>query len=286
MNKYIFFLFAGVASLAAGGIFVKLSEVDPVATAVYRILFAMPLAFLWYKFETNKPISINFKTTLLFQLAGVFLAIDLILWHISFHLTTVANANLLANLIPFTVIPLSFIIFKEKIRPVFILALGITIIGLVTLVSGKTVITENNIRGDILATLTSIFYGLYFLIISYLRGKRQFSTGYILFFSGFGSLLILIPYSLIFENNHFPRTGNGIAILLLLAVVSHLLGQGLLAVSLKNIKAALGSVLVLSQPVIAAIYSFIIFNEHLTTMEMLGIFIVIGGIYIAKQNSY
>lgn len=104
MNRHIFLLFVGVASLAAGGIFVKLSEVDPVATAVYRILFAMPLAYLWYRIESKELITITFKTTLLIQLAGVFLAIDLILWHISFHLTTVANANLLANLIPFTVI--------------------------------------------------------------------------------------------------------------------------------------------------------------------------------------
>jgi len=286
MNKYIFILFAGVASLAAGGIFVRLSEVDPVATAVYRILFAMPLAFLWYKLETNKPITINLKTTLLLQLAGVFLAIDLILWHISFHLTTIANANLLANLIPFTVIPLSFIVFKEKIKPLFILALGIVITGLALLISGKIAITEENIRGDILAIATSFFYGLYFLIISHLRGNKNYSTGYILFVSGFGSLFVLIPYSLIFENNHFPSTGKGIAILLLIAVVSHLLGQGLLAVSLKNIKAALGSVLVLSQPVIAAIYSYIIFNEYLTIMEMIGICITISGIYIAKRSSH
>ncbi len=272
--------------MAAGGIFVKLSEVGPVTTAVYRILLAMPLAFIWYRLEKNEPIGkIHFKEFIFLQLAGVFLGIDLILWHLSFHLTTVANANLLANLIPFTVVPLSFLLYKEKIKKLFWVSLVISTVGLVILVSGKAEIAAENLQGDFLAIMTSFFYGLYFLTVHYLRSVRNYGTGYILFVSGFGSLLVLIPYALIFENNFFPKTVQGILVVVLVAVVSHVFGQGLLALSLKKIKASLGSVLVLSQPIIAAVYSYLIFQEKLTLIEMAGVLVVVSGIYLAKKNT-
>ncbi len=283
---YIILLFISLFFMAASGIFVKLSEVGPVTTAVYRILLAIPLTFAWYKLEKSPPIrKIHFKEFALLQLAGIFFGADLILWHLSFHLTTLANANLLVNLIPFTVVPLSFLLYKEEIKKLFWASLVISIVGLVILVSGKAEIAEENLQGDFLAIMASLFYGFYFIIVHYLRSVRNYGTGYILFVSGFGSLSVLIPYALIFENNFFPKTIQGILIVVSIAVVSHIFGQGLLALSLKRIKASLGSVLLLSQPIIAAIYSYLIFKETLTPVEMIGILVVASGIYLAKKNT-
>lgn len=98
INKHIFYIILAICFLATGGIFVKLSSLPPIATGFYRILFSIPLLYPFVKDEIKK---IEFKNIILIILAGIFLALDLIFWNISFSFTTVANANLLANLVPF-----------------------------------------------------------------------------------------------------------------------------------------------------------------------------------------
>ncbi|MED3542520.1 DMT family transporter, partial [Bacillus toyonensis] len=134
-TKYILLVFLAICFLATGGIFVKLSDLPPINTGFYRVLLSIPLLlpFVWK--ELNK---VSKKDILLILLAGVFLAGDLILWNVSFHYTSVANANLLANLVPLVIIPFSFFIFKEKITRTFFIGSIITISVVIVLVSGKS----------------------------------------------------------------------------------------------------------------------------------------------------
>lgn len=274
-----------VCFLATGGIFVKLSEVGPISTGAYRIIFAIPLAYFWMLTEAQvnenlaKP---DFKKACLLTLAGVFLGLDLLLWNISFNYTTVANANLLANMVPFVVIPLSRFVFKEKINRLFWIGLTIASTGVAILMAGKIQPSLDNFFGDSLALGTALFYGLYILSVSRLRKGLSAST--VIFYSSFGSLFVLIPFSIIFESKVIPTSMSGILPLIGLAVFSHIGGQGLLAHALGNLSVSLSSILVLTQPVIAGIYALVIFNEHLSTFEILGILVTIIGIYIAKRS--
>lgn len=284
-NIAVALVIVAVCFLATGGIFVKLSEVQPIATATYRILFAIPLAYFWMSLEQksrkklSKP---DLKTTCLLVLAGIFLGLDLILWHISFHYTTVANANLLANMIPFVVIPFSYFVFKEKISQLFWVGLMIATTGVIILMSGKIEPSLNYFVGDGLAIGTALFYGLYILSVSKLR--EGLSASIVMLYSAFGSLLVLIPFTVIFESKIIPTSISGILPLIGLAIFSHIGGQGILAYSLGKLSASLSSVLVLTQPVIAGIYALIIFNEHLSIIEVFGIFVTLIGIYIAKRS--
>lgn len=284
-NLAVALVIIAICFLATGGIFVKLSEVQPIATGAYRIIFALPLAYFWMYLEKkvnkkfNQP---DLKTLGLLAVAGIFLGLDLILWNISFNYTTVANANLLANMVPFIVIPLSYFVFKEKINRLFWIGLIFTTTGAIILMSGKVQPSLDNFIGDALAIGTAFFYGLYIMSVSRLR--QDFSASSVMFYSSFGSLLILIPFSLIFESKILPTSVIGILPLIGLAVFSHIGGQGLLAYSLGKLSASLSSVLVLTQPVIAGIYALIIFKEHLSVVEVLGIFVTLIGIYIAKRS--
>ncbi len=100
-----------VAFLATGGIFIKISALSPINTGFYRVLFSLPLLLpLAYKNLKN----ISKKDVLILFLAGCFLAGDVALWNLSFSYTSVANANLLTNLTPFTVTPVSYFSFSKK----------------------------------------------------------------------------------------------------------------------------------------------------------------------------
>ena len=112
-NKYIFLIFLAIYFLATGGIFVKLSPLPPINTGFYCVLFSIPMLTPFLKKSELQALIRKQIATII--LAGAFLARDLTLWNSSFSYTSVANANLLVNLNPFNVIPVSYFLFKEKI---------------------------------------------------------------------------------------------------------------------------------------------------------------------------
>lgn len=281
MKRYLLFVLLSICCLALGGIFVKLSQFPAITTGMYRVLFSLPIFFLLTKVNKYEYV-MNSKEKMIAICAGVFLALDLILWNISFSYTTVANANLLANLVPFTVIPISYFIYKEKISREFILGGGIIFIGIIVLMGGKVNPTLNNFKGDGLAILTSIFYGLFIATVYKLRTKV--STIQLMSYASIGCLIILLPVSLILEGIYIPYTFKDFYPLIGLALLSQILGQGGLSYCLGKIKASYASLLVLTQPVISALYAYFIFNENLSFKEILGMFIILVGLYIANKK--
>lgn len=279
-TKFVLLVFLAVAFLTLGGIFVKISELSPIATGFYRILFSIPL-LLPFVYKDLK--FLNKKEIILLLLSGAFLAGDLILWNISFFYTTVANANLLANLLPITIILACYFMFGEKINRSFFTGLVFTLIGIFILLSGKINPTLNNFFGDFLAFLTSVFYGAFIISVYKLRDKIKATT--IMFVSAFGSLIVLFFAMIIFEGVQIPTTFNALLPLLALAIFCQIGGQGILAFCLGKLSANLSSVLVLTQPIIAAFYALFLFKEHLSFFEILGMLISLYGIYFAKKNA-
>ncbi|WP_150540035.1 DMT family transporter [Actinobacillus vicugnae] len=281
MNRYILFVLLSICCLALGGIFVKLSQFPPITTGMYRVLFSLPIFFLLSKYSNDKY-EMSSTEKIIAIGTGTFLALDLILWNISFSYTTVANANLLANLVPFTVVPVLYFIYKEKVSKEFLIGGGIILIGIFVLMGGKINPTVENFKGDGLAILTSIFYGLFIVTVYKLRSKV--STIYLMSYASIGCLIMLLPVSLLLEGVYIPYTFNDFYPLIGLALLSQILGQGALSYCLGKVKASYTSLLVLTQPIISAIYAYFIFNENLSLKEIIGILVVLIGLYIANNK--
>lgn len=278
--RYVLLVFLGVCFLALGGIFVRLSTLPPISTGFYRMLFALPIL---YPLAISRVRKLSRRTVWKILLAGAFLGADIILFNISFLYTSVANTTLLANLVIFTVVPVSFFVFKEKIPAKFLLSILITIGGVVILLSGKADPTELRFLGDALALVTSLFYAGYILMVYRLRDNVDALA--IMLLSSIGAGAVLLVAMLVREGVQVPTTLQALYPLLGLALLSQICGQGLMSFALGKVTASLSSILVLTQPVIAALYAFLFFREALTLMEIAGILIISVGIYIAKTSS-
>ena len=279
-TKYFILIFVAICFLATGGIFVKLSELPPINTGFYRVLFSIPMLFPFIKKEDLK---LNKKQVITIVLAGAFLAGDLALWNISFSYTSVANANLLANLTPFTVIPCSYFLFKEKMTKRFLLGGFITLLGVVILMSNKVTLSPERMMGDVMCLTTSVFYAMFMLTVYKLRDYVK--SNVIMFISAFGSLIVLGIVIAFTEGFYFPTSFRAVWPLIALALVSQILGQGLLAHCLGKVNASLSSLLTLAQPVVAAVYAWIIFREELSSQAVVAIVITLIGVYLAKTQS-
>ncbi|MBX8936774.1 DMT family transporter [Enterococcus gilvus] len=278
-TKDVLIELVAVAFLATGGIFVKVSSLSPIKTGFYRILFSNPFLLpLAYK----QLHALSKKDVCILGLAGIFLAGDIALWNLSFSYTSVANANLLTNLTPFTVIPVSYFLFKEKISKLFIVGAGITLLGVFILLGGKANPSSASYFGDLLAFCASIFYAG-FLLISY-RLRDHYQSSVIMFVSGFGSLITLGAASTVTEGFQIPNGLDEIAPLLGLAICLQVIGHNLLAHCQGKLNVNLSTIVCLCQPVIASIYSFFIFKESLSIKEAAGIAIVMLGVYSVKAQ--
>lgn len=276
-TKDILLELIAIAFLATGGIFVKFSALSPINTGFYRVLFSLPLLFpLAYKHLRH----LTGKEIFILLAAGVFLAGDVSLWNVSFKYTSVANANLLTNLTPFTIIPVSFFLFKEKIPKRFFAGAAVTLLGLFILIGGKTNPSPVNYFGDFLAFCASFFYACFLLISYQLRDRIPSST--IMFVSGLGSAAALFVSALLSEGIQVPHGIAQLWPLLGLTICLQVIGHNLLAHCQGKLNVNLSSIICLSQPAIASVYSFVIFSERLSGKEIVGIVIIIAGVYFVK----
>lgn len=274
----------GVAALVLGAtgigfapIFVRLSEVGPVATAFYRIALAQP--FLWWIMARQRGPSApeRSKSDLWFAaLAGLCFAGDLAVWHWSIRLTTVANSTLLTNLSPFFVTLGGRIFFKERVSARLLLGMTVAFFGGFLLVAESLHLEHRFLIGDALAIVTAVFYSGYLLAVKKLRATR--SVWYVMAWSGIFMMPLLWSAGFVSNEVMIPPGVRGWLVLAGLALLSHIGGQGLIAFGLAHISAAVSSVLLMWQPVIAALLAWWILHEPLTKLRVLGGLVMISGI--------
>lgn len=180
-------------------------------------------------------------------------------------------------------IPVSYFLFREKIPKLFLAGAAVTLIGVFVLLGGKISPLRSNYFGDFLAFSASFFYAV-FILISY-RLRDRYESSVIMFVSGFGSALALGGgTSVLTEGIQIPHGTEQLWPLLGLTLCLQVIGHNLLAHCQGKLSVNLSSIVCLCQPVIASLYSYIIFSEVLSLREVPGIAIVIAGVYLVKAQ--
>ena len=105
-----------------------------------------------------------------------------------------------------------------------------------------------------------------------------------MFISAFGSAFTLFITSLSVEGIPIPYGINELIPLVGLTLFLQVIGHNLLAHCQGKINVNLSSIICLSQPAIASIYSFLIFSETISAKEVIGIIIVMMGVYLVKAQ--
>lgn len=273
-----------IAALGSIGVFVRLSPVEPLVTGFYRCLFAVPLlmtlnALVANKSQIKPPVSAAPMTIRVLELAGgILLGLDICFWNISFKYTTLAEANLIVNLAPFLIFPVSIYFFGEKFRPLKLLPMIMALFGLCLLVFAN-LHSNIHITGDLLAFIAALFYAGFVVVTKILASKAANLSRYMIMVSIYCAIILALG-SLINHESFSVASLHGWLLLFALAFVSQVLGQFILANSIKHLKLQVSSLLLLMQPVFAGLYGIIFFNEMLELIQWLGVILVIIAIYV------
>lgn len=216
-------------------------------------------------------------------LVGFIFSGNLALYHWSMTLTTLANSNLLANLAPIFVVLGSNLFLGKKFKSGFLLGMLCALAGAFILIGHRLDFGSSYMTGNLLGLLTAVFYGSYLLAVSLVRSNYRTMT--VMAWSSVGTLIVLLPITLLRGESLVPHTIHGMLMLLALAVVSHVGGQGLIAYALAKLPAALSSITLLIQPVIATVLGAYLFHEYLSATEFAGAVIILVGIVTARRFS-
>jgi drug/metabolite transporter (DMT)-like permease len=287
-------LVAGGIAIAFSPIFMRLSEIGPIATAVHRLALGLPVFWLWLAFEkgpgekqdVRQPASLrnrpaSWREAGLLALSGLFFALDLAAWHSSLGYTSVANATLLANNAPIFVALGAWLLWRERPTRSFLIGLALAVIGSAALSRGGFKPGHSTLFGDGLALLTGVFYSGYFLTVKRLRAR--FTTAAIMTWTAMVGAALLLPAAWLSEGALLPASLAGWLVVLALALFSHVGGQSLITYAMAHLPAGFSALTLLIQPVGAAIFAWILFGEALGPLQLAGGLVVLAGIWLARR---
>jgi drug/metabolite transporter (DMT)-like permease len=288
MNRVAFLcLLAGGCAIAFAPIFVRLSDTGPVASAFWRCALAVPVLAIWAMSRRNgaRDKGQGEKVSLApLALAGVFFACDLGVWHFSILYTSVANATVLANLAPIFVTLAGWLFWQRRVTRTFLAGMFVAIAGMFVLVGPNFAQGGRPLIGDALGALTAVFYAGYFLAIKTARDARA-STARLMAWSTTITAVALLPIALLMPQPFWPSSAAGWWVLVGLALVSQVLGQGLIAYAFAHLPASLSSVSLLIQPVMAALFAWALFSEAIGPVQFAGAAIVLAGIWLSRKGT-
>jgi drug/metabolite transporter (DMT)-like permease len=276
-------LLIGGCAIAFAPIFVRMSDTGPVASAFWRTALATPLLWIWaWRAEgANATVPVS---RLALAGAGLFFAADLGVWHWSITFTSVANSTLLANLAPIFVTLAGWVLYRQTVTRTFLAGMAAAIAGMFILVGPNFGIGGTRLLGDALGALTAVFYAGYFLSIKSARDAGA-TTARLMAWSTTITAVVLLPIALASPQPFLPQGAYGWLVLFGLAIVSQILGQGLIAYAFAHLPASLSSVSLLVQPVMATLFAWALFGETVGPAQFVGGAVVLAGIWMAKKGS-
>jgi drug/metabolite transporter (DMT)-like permease len=275
-------LFGGALAIGSSGIFVRLSETGPTATAFWRGAIALPFLLIWAVLERRRRTEAGQRSASLrdplFVWAGIFFTGDLALWHWSLLLTSIAASTLEANCAPLLVTLFAWILWGERPRLGFVLSLVLAFAGMLLILAPKLGGGSHGLVGDALGLGTACFYAAYIMVVARLRMRHD--TGIVMFASTLVFTVLLLPLALM--QKFLPSTTHGWWLLIGCALSAQVIGQGLIAYALAHLPATFSAVGLYAQVIAAAGYAWLILNERLAPIQLVGGAVVLLAIAFAR----
>lgn len=274
----------GAAATAINPVFVRLSDLEPVASAFHRMAWALPLLWGWARLEGRPPppvVRSSARDVGLLALCGVFFAADLIALHFSIQLTAAANAILFLNAQPIYVVFGAWLLFGEQVRPAFLSGVAVAIAGAALMLNQSAGFGEGQLLGDGLGIAAGIFYAGFILTASRLRSR--FSSAVVNTWTCLMAAPLLLLAALSTGQGVIPGNAEGWAVVIALGVISQAGGQGCIVWGLGHLTAGFSAVVLLVAPVAAALFAWVFLSEPLAPLQLLGMGIVLAGITMAHR---
>lgn len=266
------------------------SEVDAFTVSILRVVLpaaCVPILFIFFK-----PEKIEKQDIKLFILGALgYLFLNQILSSYGLKYTSAARAGIISNLLPISIILLSFFFLKEKLTKQKLIGIVISLIGGFLLISSYfhgDGLKSGNIIGDILVILGVMSTSVTYITNAKLVAKYKTWTviSYYLLISG----TLFTPFLFYVNDFHAMRTisiSNWIKIGYI-GIIGILIANALSVWVTKYINIIVLSLSNYLTAFLSVLWAVLIFNDPLTFTDLIGGILIIFGVYyinsISKKN--
>ncbi|MEH3106383.1 MAG: DMT family transporter [Sphingomonas fennica] len=273
------------ATLAMGPFLVRLSSeeggVGPVAAGFWRLALALPLLLALAAATRPRPAPADARRPLwpVLVAAGLFFAADLGAWHIGILQTRLANATLFGNVPAFAFPIYGFIVARRGPRGAEAAGLALAAAGTLLLLGRSYELSPRHLLGDALAILAGLLYTVYLVIMDRVRGRLGPMPA--LAASTLAGVLPILAFALLLGERVWPAAWGA---LILLALGSQVIGQGLLVYSVGRLPPLTVGLSLLLQPIASATAGWISYGERLEPLDYAGALLLCAALVLVQRK--
>ena len=271
----------GALTIAFSAIFVSLADVTPATAAIFRCAYALPPLLLLAWFERRRFGVRAAGQRRLAWVAGIFFAVDLVLWHHAIEEVGAGLATVLGNT-QVVIVPIAAWLFLGE-RPGGRVAASVplVLIGVVLIsgVLGGGAFGRNPVLGVVFGIGTGIAYAGFLLVQRRANADPRRPAGP-LFDATLSAAIVSLLIGLPLGEVDLVPTWPAHFWLILLALSVQVVGWLLISISLPRLPAAVTSVVLTIQPVGSVVLGIWILNEAPSELQLLGVLFIIAGLLL------
>ena len=270
-------LLLGNVALSFGPWLVRLADVGPVAAGFWRLALALPFLLLVGRFAGQPALWPRRALVITVLVAAVFYALDLAAWNAGIRMTKLGNSTLFGNSGSFVFAIYGLILAHRLPSAKQAGALILALAGAALLMSRSYELSPKNFAGDLLTLVAGLFYGGYLIFVE--RGRIELKPLPLLILATAFSVPILFVISLGLGERIWPHDWTPV---LIFALSSQVLGQGLLVYSIGTLPPLVVSLGLLTQPAIAATIGWLAYGERLTPIDAVGAIAIAAALVLVR----
>ncbi|WP_201556053.1 DMT family transporter [Psychrobacter sp. 72-O-c] len=216
-------------------------------------------------------------------LSGVFLGLDLALWHESIYAVGPGISTLLNSLQIFFLAAIGFLYFNERQSILQLLSLCLAMLGVAMIGSPEFAQNANATWGFVTGIVSGAMLAASMTFIRKTHDTEPTPIFVLMQLISIGGVLAMILPMLVFDMGHIlPNTWSDIGWILIYGAVMQCLAWGLIAYSIPKISLALTGLLLLTEPVAALVVDYSWLDKPINTLQWSGALLTMFAIYLGS----
>jgi drug/metabolite transporter (DMT)-like permease len=286
MNPAFLALLAGAVVSGLTPLVVRLIEIDPAAAGFWRVALMLPMLWIWGMRggRASKPTAMTARDRWLLILGGAAYGADIAVWFWAIQLTSAANAQLFAYCYPLWVALAGTLFLSQHLARMGWAAIVLGLAGSALVIAGSAsgfaLETGPKLLGDGFAILAGLLYSVTMIAQGTVRSRA--GTRSVLLWTTIAASAVLLPAGFVSGRDVLPHSLEQWGVMALLGLMTFA-AQGLVVYALGRLPLNLAGIAGSLSVVVAAIGGWIVLNERLEGLQILGVAIVLAAVPMAER---
>src|SRR6266567_2445672 len=265
------------------------TSVPPMAMTFYRWFFAILILapFAWPHVKRDWPIVWRHRRIMLL-LGVVGIGSHNALAYLGLNFTTATNGVILNSFIPIMIIALSWIFLRQRLAPVQLAGVAVSLSGVLAILSRgslETLATLTLNRGDLLVILSMLLWSIYTICLRWKPpGLNMLSFLFVIACIGDS---VMLPFYVVEAalGHRMSFSPVNIAAILSVALFSSVLAYIFWNRGVEQVGASVAGLFVHLMPVFGTILAWLVLDERLQAYHVAGIALILTGIYVTSRKA-